>query len=169
MVSTGPSISNRSCWSFLACFWCSFGAVLVQLDPDIGTVTDVTGRSAGWNANDRLLCGQRLGSIHWGDFATANHQHFWVRWFVMFDRWFDMFWLMTINDDQWWSMYTTILALPLHFRAKRQQELWHQTSNLLKGLTKDSKIFQRQLFQFCQLCLSVTYTPATRGWPAQWD
>ena len=89
--------SNRSCWSFLACFWCSFGAVLLQLDPDIGTVT---GRSAGWNANDRLLCGQRLGSIHWGDFATANHQHFWVRWFVMFDCWFDMVWLMTINDDQ---------------------------------------------------------------------
>ena len=95
MVSTGPSISLQI--EVVDHVWHAFGAVLVQLDPDIGTVT---GRSAGWNADDRLLCGQRLDSIHWGDFATANHQHFWVRWFVMFDRWFDMFWLMTINDDQ---------------------------------------------------------------------
>lgn len=59
MVSTGPSISLQI--KVVDHFWHAFGAALVQLDPDIGTVT---GRSAGWNAHDRLLCGQRLGSIH---------------------------------------------------------------------------------------------------------
>ena len=74
MISTGPYQIPSDNWSLLIHVDPVFGMFLMQSDwcsyIYIYTYREIQTWS-GWNAHDRLLCGQRFGGIHWGTSATV--------------------------------------------------------------------------------------------------
>ena len=112
MVSTGPSISNRSCWSFLACFWCSFGAVLVQFWCSFGAVRS-RHRHCDWCDWEirRLECqwSPTLWPKTW-QHTLRRFRHSKSPAFLgeMICHVWPLVWYVLINDDQWWSMMINV-------------------------------------------------------------